>query len=357
FEILKSHGSMMKEDWWNDLFKIMYRIFDHAKQEDGRADKSEWLKTTCNHAMFAIVDLITQFFSAIGPLLLPSLYDQFVCCLNQRNEFLAQTCVACLKNVIILNGNEFDDTLWDKTMETITHILNSTLPTDLIMKENGENGQVNGYVKEDKKNGMNNLGWLDDEEISEVIVMCIVQMDMVDAVSTIVLGADSNIGLLPSIHPPHLLSICKCLMASLNLANSFNASNGERTLLWKAGLRGSSKPNLPRLETRCLSTLFSILIVLLQDKRAIGLRDEVSSLLSSSFSLIFNSYSTSESRRCGLSPVMTRLLEECSSLDRQLILSSFGDTFPLCMCELVVTSETSELRTQVSSILKIFCMP
>lgn len=40
FEILKSHGDLMREDWWNDLFKIVYRIFDHAKQEDGRADVS-----------------------------------------------------------------------------------------------------------------------------------------------------------------------------------------------------------------------------------------------------------------------------------------------------------------------------
>lgn len=40
FEILKSHGEMMKEEWWNDLFKIIYRIFEHAKQEDGRTDVS-----------------------------------------------------------------------------------------------------------------------------------------------------------------------------------------------------------------------------------------------------------------------------------------------------------------------------
>ncbi|GMR53679.1 hypothetical protein PMAYCL1PPCAC_23874 [Pristionchus mayeri] len=358
FEILKSHGDKMRDDWWNDLFKIIYRIFEHAKQEDGRADKSEWLKTTCNHAMFALVELLTQFFPSIGPLLLPSLYDQFVSCLSQRNEFLAQTCVSCLKNVIILNGESFDESLWDKTIQTITHILNSTLPTDLIMKESSENGEMNGHSKEEKKNGINNLGWLDDEEISQLIVMCIVQMDMLDAISTILFGTPSSTALLPSIHPSHLLSICRCLIASLKLANSFNDSNGERTLLWKAGLRGSSKPNLPRLETTCASTLFSILLTLLQDERAISMKEEVSSLLTSSVSQCLHSFSTtqSESRRAGLTPVITRLLQECSSTPRQLLLSSLGAKFPFQLCDLIVTAESKELRSEVSSLLKVFCM-
>ncbi|KAF8368429.1 hypothetical protein PRIPAC_86258, partial [Pristionchus pacificus] len=333
--------------------------------------KSEWLKTTCNHAMYAVVELLTQQFSTIGPLLLPSLYDQFLSCLNQRNELLAQTCVSCLKNVIVLNGKSFDSSLWDKTFQTITIILQSTLPTQyelfhqsnsitsfsLIIKENIDNCEANGHSMEEKMNGMNNLNWLDDEEITQVIVMCIVQADMVDAISTIVLGTDSNTGLFPLIDPAHLLSVCASLAASLKLANSFNASNGERTLLWKAGLRGSSKPNLSRLETRCLSTIFSILISLLRDERAEQIKNEVSVLLSTSVTECLNSFSStqSESRRVGLSPVITHLLEECSFLDRQLILSSLGHSFPSLLCDLIVTADSKELRSKVSSLLKVFC--
>ncbi|GMT28613.1 hypothetical protein PFISCL1PPCAC_19910 [Pristionchus fissidentatus] len=358
FDILKSHGNSLRADWWNDLFRIIYRIFDHAKQDDGRSDKSEWLKTTCNHAMYKIVDIITQFFPTIGPLLLPSLYDQFLSCLNQNNEQLSRTSVSCLKTVIIMNGHLFDHLLWEKTIRTITSIFDSTLPKNLIDHENDANEYMNGKIEEDKKNAVNNLHWLKDEEVDKVLVMCLVQTDLVEAVSAIVLTSQTGPGLCSSISPSHLLSICSCLLASLRLATSFNASNGERTLLWKAGLRGSSKPDIQKLETRSVSTLFSILIGLLMDDRAIERKAEVSSLLSSTVSDCIDSFNTTEmdSRRAALSPVITRLFEECIPLSRDVLYSSLGDNFPQLLCDLVVTADSKELRTQLSSLLKVFCI-
>ena len=39
--------------------------------------------TTCNHAMYAIVDVFTQFFPQLSELVLPSIYEQFAVCIQQ----------------------------------------------------------------------------------------------------------------------------------------------------------------------------------------------------------------------------------------------------------------------------------
>lgn len=45
--------------------------------------KAEWMTTTCNHALYAIVDVFTQYFDILGPLLLEDLYTQLHWCVQQ----------------------------------------------------------------------------------------------------------------------------------------------------------------------------------------------------------------------------------------------------------------------------------
>jgi brefeldin A-inhibited guanine nucleotide-exchange protein len=45
--------------------------------------KAEWMTTTCNHALYAIVDVFTQYFDVLGPLLLEDLYTQLHWCVQQ----------------------------------------------------------------------------------------------------------------------------------------------------------------------------------------------------------------------------------------------------------------------------------
>lgn len=45
--------------------------------------KAEWMTTTCNHALYAIVDVFTQYFDILGPLLLSDLYTQLHWCVLQ----------------------------------------------------------------------------------------------------------------------------------------------------------------------------------------------------------------------------------------------------------------------------------
>nr|NVI78055.1 Sec71 ortholog [Cucujiformia] len=49
FEIIKTYGHSFSSHWWKDLFKILFRIFDHMKLPEQRTEKTEWMTTTCNH--------------------------------------------------------------------------------------------------------------------------------------------------------------------------------------------------------------------------------------------------------------------------------------------------------------------
>ena len=47
--------------------------------------KIEWMTTTCNHALYAIVDVFTQFYDEISEPLVNDLYCQLKWCVNQGN--------------------------------------------------------------------------------------------------------------------------------------------------------------------------------------------------------------------------------------------------------------------------------
>lgn len=45
--------------------------------------KAEWMTTTCNHALFAIVDVFTQYYESLGPLLMDDIFTQLSWCVQQ----------------------------------------------------------------------------------------------------------------------------------------------------------------------------------------------------------------------------------------------------------------------------------
>ena len=45
--------------------------------------KAEWMTTTCNHALYAIVDVFTQYYDVLNPILMDELYDQLKWCVQQ----------------------------------------------------------------------------------------------------------------------------------------------------------------------------------------------------------------------------------------------------------------------------------
>ncbi|KAL1466506.1 hypothetical protein MTO96_042685, partial [Rhipicephalus appendiculatus] len=128
FEVVKTYGSSFRPHWWQDLFQIIFRIFDNMKLPERHNEKAEWMTTTCNHALYAIVDVFTQYYDVLGNLLLDDLFVQLHWCVQQDNKQLARSGTNCLENLVISNGTKFNTETWDKTCQCMLDIFRTTLP-------------------------------------------------------------------------------------------------------------------------------------------------------------------------------------------------------------------------------------
>lgn len=136
FEIIKINGSTFKPDWWNDLFQIIFRIFDYMKIPDNVdfADKSEWMKNTCSLALHSIVEVFTQYFDMLGPSLLSQFYNQLIWCVSQDDESLAVSAINYFGNLVTLNGQKetFNQETWLLTSQCFIGLIKSTKPDELL---------------------------------------------------------------------------------------------------------------------------------------------------------------------------------------------------------------------------------
>jgi len=90
------------------------------------------MTTTCNHALYAIIDVFTQYFDIMSPILIEELYTQLKWCVKQDNEQLARSATNCFENFVISNGTKFNQTMWAKTCEAIGEIFKSTIPNGIM---------------------------------------------------------------------------------------------------------------------------------------------------------------------------------------------------------------------------------
>ncbi|UJR27887.1 hypothetical protein I4U23_009152 [Adineta vaga] len=132
FEIMKNYGETFSQNWWRELFNVVFRIFDNMKLPDTQIEKIEWMTTTCNHALYAIVDVFTQFYNEISEARVNDLYCQLKWCVNQDNEILAKSGTNCLENFVITCGQRFSPRVWEQTCSCILEIFRSTLPETLL---------------------------------------------------------------------------------------------------------------------------------------------------------------------------------------------------------------------------------
>jgi len=135
FEILKSYGHTYYKHWWREVFKVVFRIFDSMKLPDQQiewSEKAEWMTTTCNHALYAIVDVFTQYFEELSDVLLDDMFSHLIWCVQQDNEQLARSGVNCLENLVMSNGQKFTKEIWCKTSDCIRKIFESSIPHNLL---------------------------------------------------------------------------------------------------------------------------------------------------------------------------------------------------------------------------------
>ncbi|KAK4872850.1 hypothetical protein RN001_014879 [Aquatica leii] len=301
FEIVKTYGDTFSPHWWRDLFKILFRIFDNMKLPEQYTEKAEWMTTTCNHALYAIVDVFTQYFDVLGPLLLEELYSQLHWCVQQDNEQLARSGTNCLENLVNSNGQKFSDVTWDKTCQCILDIFNSTVPslllswkpdsfqTTAIIEQNGDVGMRHGILKRSALHDMSDSSML----FNSLMIKSVVQLELIQTIDNIVFypatsrkedaetlalaAADmtghvaltecqrEEQGMYRLLSTKQLLQLTDCLLQSHRFAKAFNMDHEQRNLLWKAGYRGSIKPNLLKQETQSLACLLRILFKMYSD--------------------------------------------------------------------------------------------
>ncbi|XP_046857576.1 brefeldin A-inhibited guanine nucleotide-exchange protein 2-like [Xenia sp. Carnegie-2017] len=90
------------------------------------------MTTTCNHALYAIIDVFTQYFDILAEILLDDMYGHLEWCVKQDNEQLARSGTNCLENLVISNGNTFSEDVWEKTCQCVKTIFESNVSHELL---------------------------------------------------------------------------------------------------------------------------------------------------------------------------------------------------------------------------------
>uniref|UniRef100_A0A671K6L9 Brefeldin A-inhibited guanine nucleotide-exchange protein 2-like n=1 Tax=Sinocyclocheilus anshuiensis TaxID=1608454 RepID=A0A671K6L9_9TELE len=322
FEIMKSYGHTFEKHWWHDLFRIIFRIFDNMKLPEQQTEKTEWMTTTCNHALYAICDVFTQFYEPLSEVLLADIFAQLQWCVKQDNEQLARSGTNCLENLVILNGEKFSSEVWDVTCACMLDIFQTTSPHALLTwrpagqeEEVGEGKHMDVEVDSQSQSsfertlserGHSQMSTASDEtwkgksqtRVSDhrlfagLLIKCVVQLELIQTIDNIVFypatskredaenmaaaqrdaleqaeegETEADQGMYRHLSSQHLFKLLDCLLESHRFAKDFNSNNEQRTALWRAGFKGKSKPNLLKQETSSLACSLRILFRMYAD--------------------------------------------------------------------------------------------
>lgn len=63
--------------------------------------KIEWMTTTCNHALYAVCDVFTQFYEPLSEILLQDIFTQLQWCVRQGDDITSVTLIFVIVKGII----------------------------------------------------------------------------------------------------------------------------------------------------------------------------------------------------------------------------------------------------------------
>uniref|UniRef100_A0A7N6A8K8 ADP-ribosylation factor guanine nucleotide-exchange factor 1 (brefeldin A-inhibited) n=1 Tax=Anabas testudineus TaxID=64144 RepID=A0A7N6A8K8_ANATE len=355
FEVMKTYGHTFEKHWWQDLFRIVFRIFDNMKLPEQQTEKAEWMTTTCNHALYAICDVFTQYFESLSDVLLDDILAQLYWCVQQDNEQLARSGTNCLENVVILNGEKFSPETWDKTCNSSARPPAQYRSVIVCVKQ----GQLNKQVQEQRL-------------FSALLIKCVVQLELIQTIDNIVFFpatskkedaenfAAAQRDAVYTAHAPvetqdqgmyryltseQLFKLLDCLLESHSFAKAFNSNNEQRTLLWKAGFKGKSKPNLLKQETSSLACGLRILFRMYTDESRQGAWEEVQRRLLNvcSEAVAYFLALTSESHREAWTNLLLLFLTKVLKISDERFKAHASRYYPL-LCEIMQFDLIPELR-------------
>uniref|UniRef100_A0A8C8JJV4 SEC7 domain-containing protein n=1 Tax=Oncorhynchus tshawytscha TaxID=74940 RepID=A0A8C8JJV4_ONCTS len=369
FEVMKTYGHTFEKHWWQDLFRIVFRIFDNMKLPEQQTEKAEWMTTTCNHALYAISDVFTQYFESLSDVLLDDILAQLYWCVQQDNEQLARSGTNCLENVVILNGEKFTPETWDKTCNCMLDIFKTTIPHALLTwRPAGAEGDP--MTPQD----ISDRQLIQEQRLfSALLIKCVVQLELIQTIDNMVFfpatsrkedaenlaaaqrdsldAADVLVetqdqGMYHYLTSEQLFKLLDCLLKSHHFAKAFNANNEQRTTLWKAGFKGKSKPNLLKQETSSLACGLRILFRMYTDDSRQTAWEEVQRQLLNvcSEAVAYFLTLTSESHREAWTNLLLLFLTKVLKISDDRFKAHASRYYPL-LCEIMQIDLIPELRS------------
>uniref|UniRef100_A0A671WUV1 ARF guanine nucleotide exchange factor 2 n=1 Tax=Sparus aurata TaxID=8175 RepID=A0A671WUV1_SPAAU len=389
FEIMKSYGHTFEKHWWHDLFRIVFRIFDNMKLPEQQTEKTEWMTTTCNHALYAICDVFTQFYEPLSEILLADIFTQLQWCVRQDNEQLARSGTNCLENLVILNGEKFSPEVWQITCSCMLEIFQNTSPHALLTWSNLSlycRSKIDlhcyflsFYQVSFALNISTRVGFLcatgvsDQKLFAGLLIKCVVQLELIQTIDNIVFypatskkedaenmaaaqrdaleseaeGGEAGLdqGMYRHMTSAHLFKLLDCLLESHTFAKDFNSNNEQRTALWRAGFKGKSKPNLLKQETSSLACSLRILFRMYSDVQLQDSWPDIQTrlLLVCSEALAYFISLTSESHREAWNSLLMLLLTRTLRLSDDKFKPHASCYYPH-LCEMMQFDLIPELR-------------
>ncbi|XP_039591026.1 brefeldin A-inhibited guanine nucleotide-exchange protein 2-like [Polypterus senegalus] len=395
FEIMKSYGLTFKKHWWQDLFRIVFRIFDNMKLQELQTERTEWMMTTCNHALYAICDVFTQFYEPLNEFLLADIFAQIQWCVKQDNEQLARSGINCLESLVIHNGKKFCPLVWDQTCSCMLEIFKTTIPYALLtwrltcqdddvlekyFDVETDCQSICSTERNPSERGLSQLSNHSDETwkgksfanyklFGSLLIKCVVQLELIQTIDNIVFynatskqeedehkaaaqdifEADvhfdtENQEMYKYMFSKHLFKLLDCLLESHSFAKAFNSNNEQRTALWKAGFKGKSKPNLLKQETSSLACCLRVLFCMYLDE---NLKDSWNDIQFRLINVCREAVSyfislTSESHREAWTNILMLLLTKSLKLNDSKFKIHASNYYPY-LCEIMQFDLTPEL--------------
>jgi brefeldin A-inhibited guanine nucleotide-exchange protein len=134
FEVMKTYGGGFLAQWWKDLFRVIFRIFDDKKLRDmaSEQERVEWMSTTCTHALRSIIDVVSQYFDTLQECIMEELFGWLRWSITRENEQLARAGTECLHIMVMNNGFKFTDATWEASCQCLKCLFEETEPRELL---------------------------------------------------------------------------------------------------------------------------------------------------------------------------------------------------------------------------------
>ena len=123
FGIVRSHGHVYTPNLWRLIFRgVLFPIFDDVKYSGSESEfvDSEWLHTTCFTAFHLLVQVYSQYYEVLSPLVAVDLLELMRDSIEQADDSVGSIGITCFVEMIGLVGQRASAEEWERIL-TVLH--------------------------------------------------------------------------------------------------------------------------------------------------------------------------------------------------------------------------------------------